>query len=108
MMAAMDYFQTYPMYQYGTFGAPFHPSPNVSPFGHGGNAVLARQAMLQQSSAGKITESKPRLAKEEVEQLEAEFQKNPKPNSSLKKGLAEQMHVDIARINVIILNLGTL
>jgi len=48
----------------------------------------------------RTTESKPRLSKEEVEILEAEFQKNHKPNSSLKKALAEQMRVDNARINV--------
>jgi len=46
------------------------------------------------------TDSKPRLSKEEVDKLEAEFQKNNKPNSSLKKGLAEQLGVDVARINV--------
>jgi hypothetical protein len=46
------------------------------------------------------TETKPRLSKEEVEQLEAEFQHNNKPSSSVKKGIAEQMRVDVARINV--------
>jgi hypothetical protein len=48
----------------------------------------------------RTTESKPRLSKEEVEVLEAEFQKNHKPNSSTKKALAESMRVDNARINV--------
>ncbi|KAH6606542.1 homeobox [Trichoderma cornu-damae] len=47
----------------------------------------------------RTTESKPRLSKEEVEVLEAEFQKNHKPNSSTKKALAESMRVDHARIN---------
>lgn len=47
----------------------------------------------------RTTESKPRLSKNEVELLEAEFQKNHKPNSSTKKALAEQMRVDNARIN---------
>ena len=51
-------------------------------------------------SQTKPTESKPRLAKDEVETLEREFQKNPKPNSSLKRELADQMRVDVARINV--------
>lgn len=50
-------------------------------------------------SQTKPTESKPRLAKDEVETLEREFQKNPKPNSSLKRELADQMRVDVARIN---------
>jgi hypothetical protein len=40
------------------------------------------------------------LSKEEVDKLEAEFQKNNKPNSNLKKGLAEQLGVEVARINV--------
>jgi hypothetical protein len=48
----------------------------------------------------RTTESKPRLSKEEVEILEAEFQKNHKPNSITKKALAESMRVDNARINV--------
>lgn len=48
----------------------------------------------------RATESKPRLAKEEVDKLEAEFRRNHKPNSILKKKLAEEMRVDIARINV--------
>ena len=46
------------------------------------------------------TETKPRLAKNEVDQLEAEFQRNNKPNSNLKRELAAQMRVDITRINV--------
>lgn len=48
----------------------------------------------------RATESKPRLSKEEVELLEAEFQKNHKPSSTTKKALAESMRVDNARINV--------
>jgi hypothetical protein len=68
--------------------AVYHQNPHMREW-------AARAAMM----STKTTETKPRLAKEEVEQLEAEFQKNPKPNSSLKKGLAEQMRVDVARIN---------
>ena len=52
------------------------------------------------SNTAKQTESKPRLAKHEAQLLEAEFQRNPKPNSVVKKAFAEQMKVDIARINV--------
>jgi hypothetical protein len=44
-------------------------------------------------------EHKPRLSKDEVELLEGEFRKNSKPNTQLKKGLAEQMGVEVARIN---------
>ncbi|KAJ3495601.1 hypothetical protein NLG97_g3283 [Lecanicillium saksenae] len=56
------------------------------------------QRMLNQQMP-RTTESKPRLSKEEVEILEAEFQKNHKPNSTTKKALAESMRVDNARIN---------
>lgn len=48
----------------------------------------------------KQTEPKPRLAKDEVDLLEREFAKNPKPNSSTKRELAEQMGVEVPRINV--------
>jgi Homeodomain-containing transcription factor len=48
----------------------------------------------------KPTEPKPRLAKDEVELLESEFAKNPKPSSSVKRELAEQMGVEVPRINV--------
>ncbi|KAM3433457.1 hypothetical protein MY4824_005970 [Beauveria thailandica] len=56
------------------------------------------QRLLNQQMP-RTTESKPRLSKEEVEVLEAEFQKNHKPNSTTKKALAESMRVDNARIN---------
>lgn len=50
--------------------------------------------------ASKQTEPKPRLAKDEVEVLEREFAKNQKPNSSVKRDLAEKMGVEVPRINV--------
>ena len=56
--------------------------------------------LVHNHQMSRTTESKPRLSKEEVETLEAEFQKNHKPNSSTKKALAESMRVDNARINV--------
>lgn len=56
--------------------------------------------LVHHHQMSRTTESKPRLSKEEVEVLEAEFQKNHKPNSSTKKALAESMRVDNARINV--------
>lgn len=56
--------------------------------------------LVHHHQMSRTTESKPRLSKEEVEILEAEFQKNHKPNSSTKKALAESMRVDNARINV--------
>lgn len=56
--------------------------------------------LAQHQQMSRTTESKPRLSKEEVEVLEAEFQKNHKPSSTTKKALAESMRVDNARINV--------
>ncbi|KAK7421916.1 hypothetical protein QQX98_001910 [Neonectria punicea] len=55
--------------------------------------------LVHPQQMSRTTETKPRLSKEEVEVLEAEFQKNHKPNSSTKKALAESMRVDNARIN---------
>ncbi|KAH8599068.1 hypothetical protein B0O99DRAFT_591661 [Bisporella sp. PMI_857] len=47
----------------------------------------------------KTNETKPRLGKEEVEVLEREFQKNPKPTTQTKKKYADNMGVELARIN---------
>ncbi|KAJ6446226.1 Homeodomain-like protein [Purpureocillium lavendulum] len=55
--------------------------------------------LVNHHQLSRTTESKPRLSKEEVDVLEAEFQKNHKPSSSTKKALAESMRVDNARIN---------
>ncbi|KAF5616463.1 uncharacterized protein FTJAE_12956 [Fusarium tjaetaba] len=59
----------------------------------------ARRGHRFHQLTARTIESKPRLSKEEVEILEAEFQKNHKPGSSTKKALAESMRVDNARIN---------
>ncbi|VBB72680.1 pah3 homeobox protein encoded by the pah3 gene [Podospora comata] len=63
---------------------------------HQQRAVMMGQGAMHMS---KQTEPKPRLAKDEVELLEREFNKNPKPNSSTKRELAEQMGVEVPRIN---------
>ncbi len=52
------------------------------------------------AQATKQTEPKPRLAKDDVQLLESEFQKNPKPTSQRKREIAEILKVDNARINV--------
>lgn len=61
-----------------------------------------REALIHHDHhvVARTTEPKPRLAKEEVDKLEREFQRNYKPNSIIKKQLAEEMGVDLARINV--------
>jgi hypothetical protein len=43
---------------------------------------------------------KPRLSKEYDDFLEREFQKNNKPNSNLKKAIAEKVGVGVDRVNV--------
>ncbi|OLN95865.1 Homeobox protein NOBOX [Colletotrichum chlorophyti] len=99
----MAYFNpNYQTYDFSAFSTPF---PN-NPYQNGYAFDLYRQhhaAMMSRgflsTPGGKATDSKPRLAKDEVDRLEGEFQKNNKPNSSLKKQLAEEMRVDIARIN---------
>lgn len=47
----------------------------------------------------KQTEPKPRLAKDEVDLLENEFKKNPKPSSQRKREIAELLNVENPRIN---------
>ncbi|KAK4101677.1 hypothetical protein N658DRAFT_506857 [Parathielavia hyrcaniae] len=59
-------------------------------------AALMGQGSMQLS---KPADPKPRLAKGEVELLEREFAKNQKPSSSTKRELAEQMGVEVPRIN---------
>ncbi|KAG9232902.1 hypothetical protein BJ875DRAFT_379724 [Amylocarpus encephaloides] len=51
-------------------------------------------------STTKTNDTKPRLGKDEVDILEGEFKKNPKPTTQIKRGFAEDMGVDLARINV--------
>lgn len=60
--------------------------------------------LLHHQTVSRTTESKPRLSKDEVDVLEAEFQRNHKPSSNTKKKLAESMNVENARINVSLLN----
>jgi len=52
------------------------------------------------SAPSKQAEPKPRLSKDEVELLEREFQKNPKPSSGRKREIAELLKVELPRINV--------
>ncbi|KXH67151.1 homeobox domain-containing protein [Colletotrichum salicis] len=100
-MAFYPNYQTATAYDYG-FSTPFPGAPLYHQNDYM-EMLRQQQAMMSRglfpATGGKATESKPRLAKDEVDKLEREFQKNNKPNSSLKKQLAEEMRVDIARIN---------
>ncbi|KAK1757475.1 LIM/homeobox protein Lhx3 [Echria macrotheca] len=90
---------------YGQAHFPQHHAHHPYPFMNHHLAALYqhqhRAAMMGQGMmhGSKQTEPKPRLAKDEVELLEQEFSKNPKPNSSTKRELAEQMGVELPRIN---------
>ncbi|KAM0279498.1 hypothetical protein ACHAQH_004559 [Verticillium albo-atrum] len=92
----MNYFTNYPIYQYSSYNNGQYHSNTALQYQANAEA-WRRHAMIQHGA--RTTETKPRLAKDEVDKLEREFQRNHKPNSSLKKQLAEEMRVDIARIN---------
>ncbi|KAG5923718.1 hypothetical protein E4U42_004851 [Claviceps africana] len=94
----------WPSWAYSNISDPFHNYSNFSNYsGFLADSLEAYQTqhnrLVQHQHMSRATESKPRLSKEEVEVLEAEFQKNHKPSSSTKKALAESMRVDNARIN---------
>lgn len=57
-------------------------------------------SMMAMPLSAKANETKPRLGKDEVDILEREFKKNPKPTTQVKRQFAEDMGVDLARINV--------
>jgi hypothetical protein len=67
-----------------------------------GNPIGHQQSSMMSipSTGTKANETKPRLGKDEVEILEREFKKNPKPTTQPTRQFAEDMAVDLARINV--------
>lgn len=69
---------------------------------HGFANAMAQQSstMIGMPGTTKTNETKPRLGKDEVEILEREFKKNPKPTTQTKRQFADDMGVDLARINV--------
>ncbi len=85
---------------------PGHPQGAQYPYWNPLMAYYQQQhraaALMGQGNMhlSKPAEPKPRLAKDEVELLEREFGKNQKPSSSTKRELAEQMGVEVPRINV--------
>jgi len=63
-------------------------------------AMAQQQTAMMPNASGKTTETKARLGKDEVEVLEREFMKNPKPTTQTKRTFADSMNVELARINV--------
>ncbi|KAL2260429.1 hypothetical protein VTK26DRAFT_5570 [Humicola hyalothermophila] len=108
----MDYMDPYHRHYSGLAQHPFghqqhaHPQGPQYPYWNHLMAYYQHQQRVAAALMGqgnvqlsKPTEPKPRLAKDEVELLEREFAKNPKPSSSTKRELAEQMGVEVPRIN---------
>ena len=82
--------QAYP-FTYG--GEPLYLFPHMPP--HHRNMTETQMAL-----AARQVDPKPRLGKDEVQLLENEFQKNPKPSSLRKREIADLLEVDNPRINV--------
>lgn len=87
-------FIQYPEGQYT--GQPGYGIQYMYQFAQPRSAYMGEHAALVDGK----TESKPRLTKEEVDRLEKEFRKNPKPSSSVKAQLADSLRLERARINV--------
>lgn len=103
--------QQHPQAQHRQFTAQRPPTQGFSfPYTNEQLLVLAQmqqqRTMLNQAQAAanaspqtKQEQPKPRLAKDEVELLEKEFQKNQKPSSGRKREIADILKVDQPRIN---------
>jgi hypothetical protein len=59
-----------------------------------------QSSMALPNASMEMNETKPRLGKDEVDILEREFKRNPKPTTMTKRQFAEDMGVDLSRINV--------
>ncbi|EJT73328.1 hypothetical protein GGTG_10172 [Gaeumannomyces tritici R3-111a-1] len=103
--------QQHPQAQHRQFTPQRPPTQGFSfPYTNEQLLVLAQmqqqRTMLNQAQAAanaspqtKQEQPKPRLAKDEVELLEKEFQKNQKPSSGRKREIADILKVDQPRIN---------
>ncbi|PBP28301.1 hypothetical protein BUE80_DR000643 [Diplocarpon rosae] len=77
----------------------FHPEQLPYNDGHQKYAMSHPAQLIVMPNCAKANETKPRLGKDEVDILEREFKKNPKPTTLTKRQFAEDMGVDLARIN---------
>lgn len=81
---------------------PLYHSPSYSPEVQSRHPIFSipqRSSSMRDMGRGKA-ETKPRLAKEDVEILEATFQKQHKPSTATKKQLAERLDIDHRRLCV--------
>ena len=81
-------------------GIHHYPDPQQNLRTYAAMAHRQPTAMIGMPHPPKTNETKPRLGKDEVDILEREFKKNPKPSTQTKRQFAEDMRVDLARINV--------
>ncbi|KXJ91928.1 hypothetical protein Micbo1qcDRAFT_58502 [Microdochium bolleyi] len=84
--------------QYSEAQFPAHPGFGLQymyPYQDRRSQIMTEHAAQSDNKA----ESKPRLSKEEVDKLEKIFQQNPKPSSSAKAELADQLKLERPRIN---------
>jgi hypothetical protein len=72
------------------FSSPEIFPPGFPPFGNASMLLLPIRT----------NETKARIGKDEADFLEREFKRNPKPTTQTKRQFAEDMGVDLARINV--------
>ena len=81
-------------------GIPHYHDPQQDMRGYAAMAHHRQPTAMMGMHQQKTNETKPRLGKDEVDILEREFKKNPKPSTQTKRQFAEDMRVDLARINV--------
>ena len=63
--------------------------------------AIAPQFHAATPTLPKTNETKPRLGPDEVDILEREFKANPKPTTQTKRKFADDMGIDLTRINVL-------
>ncbi|KAI5304789.1 hypothetical protein KEM56_005927 [Ascosphaera pollenicola] len=92
------------------YGMPIHPHPHPHPdyhhhvpgmepfYGHHVPVELANSFYQAVTLEDTESLSRPRLTKEQVDTLEAQFQAHPKPNSSVKRQLAMQTNLTLPRV----------
>lgn len=97
------------------YGVPIHPHPHPHPdyhhhvpgmepfYGHHVPVELANSFYQAVTLEDTESLSRPRLTKEQVDTLEAQFQAHPKPNSSVKRQLAMQTNLTLPRVAVCVI-----
>jgi Homeodomain len=77
----------------------YYPSPSHGPYVDYGSIPPDDESYENFEGCSEIS-TRPRLTKEQVEVLEAQFQAHPKPNSNVKRQLALQTKLTLPRVAV--------